>query len=574
MKTTLTLLLLCALFSEALGQVERVDKPWPAGLAPNGVFGKVVAGQVSSDQILDAVILKGGVPVFSYGTAQYNSFSEIESTAVADVEILKGGSPDGRDLIVTVDAAGLETFSLADQATTFNRRFLKGGAWRQVRQLRVGQIEGTTTNVLAGLEVTGASLQILTSAATGGAPFVEGPSIVFNNQVIDFVVAQWDSDPLPEFVGLTVAGLEVRDDDGSHLATLASNLTGTLIARFRQAGDAHDRIAWVELGSDGSTHFLTVADQLGVEPRLDVGMLGAVGLVSAGVAPTGHDDLIFSGTAAHYLLVLFNQTGLPGATATFGTHPGGFLFLETKDQPNDPATGTQAVPAVADFDHDGDTDLLFPVDSVAKLTLSFNLLEDANAQVPNLVNILHFNADEYDFVSGGFAGSGTPSSEPSGQAVLEFELADNPNAPANATHIDLVVWRQDLLAADVASTAVQHATVALPVAWPVFIPMLIDELEHPFDAVYSAELRYIRLDPADSLLETYPTRSGRYATLQPDLDALLLLSGATEYHHVLMYAELDSGTLPSSAEVGGFVEPLDIPDFVDGSIPAPGPSSP
>ncbi len=592
----LALLLAGAAFAPAAGAGPLGD-PWPAGLGGAGPFTRTVVGQFTYDRVPDACVLKGGEAVLAYGPGVYRAYAVV-ATDVADVARFTRTGAGSVDRILTVGGDGLVAHTLRTTGVSFLAETLDAG-WATVVRLRSANVDGVGGQDVVGLDGDGVTFRRLTASTPGGLPDVALPSFVAPHPVTEFEFVQWDLDPALELACLSTVGLEVFDDDGAPLFLEGGAPAGGVLAAFRQADRATERLAWISAASPGSNAVFVVCDASGTEFVDLLAPIGPAGIAAFDVNGDGHDDLAISGTSAQQLLVALNRTDSPGFTQTFTWGPGDFLLLPASDTPSAPAPTAAVAAAPIDLDGDGDLDALLPVDASPELAEIVNTFVDADLQRPDVIELewedLGAPGGGGGEPGGGGGGGGGGSQESGGQTQSQSQSHDgdeglditgsgrvhvtvdeNPNLPADATHLQVIVWRAESYAAATAPVAVQTpAPTPLPAdssGWPMTLTFEIDEPAYPFPAVHYLEIRAIDDGSLGTPARAFPALVGGFAVDLPTIDLLELEEPGGIVRAATWFTQDQQGEEQhphSSLQIGALVEVPDVDDYVIGTIPVP-----
>lgn len=548
---------------------ETPDLEWPATLGATGPFGRAVAGQFTEDGIRDVVSLKGSTAVLVYGPAQHEAFHALAGEW-QDLEVLARLGPDGQDVLATVGAAGLALHWLPRAAGEFTCADPGGDSWSGTARLRRCDWNGDGWDDLVGLAADRRTVLVKTAIGGGGAPPELADEAGFSVpwDVLEFEPCEFDGVPGLELAAVTEKGLRVYAHDGKQILHVRDWFPGDVMAVIRVKEQPQDRIAWMTRAPNGVDEWLTVVDAGGYEPPLNLGPILPRALVAVDWNGDGADDLAASVASSQQLAVFIQQP--PGGT-TFALGPGAFGALDLAPAPAAPALENQAWPAAADFDGDGDSDLLMAVEGAGYLRMFTSKAIGEPDQAPRFGAFAFRDPDFSPPPAGGFLLPTTGTNGDTG--TLEFDVIAPPVFPEGANGLALTVWRLPSAASPAHAEAVYSATIPVDggTVWPLRCSIPLAESGYPFAAVFALEMHLSTL--SDSAIPlAHPSALGCYGT---DFAALQTFAGAVFVEEVALPVVLlddppEPGEPPhDTAAVGGVVPQADVPDFGAGEIPRP-----
>ncbi len=428
-------------------------------MEPSSEFGRLVAAEMTGDLVPDAISHRNGTLLFLFGPGQYSSSLSIP-LAANDFAVLEGGAPTGTDSLVVANDDGLfhlwfdwdASLSSSPTSTVIADYFLyeeisstglSNGITRLVATRRFETYEVVGYKPGAGLSKIE---NVLGNAITTALPTT--------STVIDFALVDWDGVPRPDVAYLATDRIEVVSLDGALLYYQEASLVTGSVAAFRQnAGTAPSRLVAVLVAAGSNNHLLHVMDAaFQYETPIDLGQTGVQGIAAADFTGEGDDDLVLTSEASTDPVVFINR-GVPGDTFSW-------LSAQLVDAGlgGSPALGQTGRPAVADFDLDGDHDLLVGIDAFDQMVMLPSALADDDSQ--KLLVPYVESEDETTWAPGGEYQwvAGDPLQTSTGTLELDLELPTDPIP--NPTHLELVVWRQPSL--DDAVEQVAHFTDEIP----------------------------------------------------------------------------------------------------------------
>ncbi len=446
-------------------------------------FTESVVGELTGNFLADVVVLRDGVPTVCISPGLLEASVDLATTA-GDIAILPGGGYSGRDAIVIAsDRSKLELWwYLADQ--TFTSAQIGSAIWADATEIEVGDVTGDGAYDIVGLASDGVSILVLPSPFTSGTEItVTGAATVYELELLDWNgVAPGGSSLDQEIAYTSAAGLRVVSENGLvHLSTSVGNTTDACLARLRHPGQNQDRLAMVA-GLGGATRYVFVFDYFGSDPNMVLGAYDVVGVTSGDFSGDGWDDIAIVTRSESTLFCFENQHSV-GA---------GFSFSWPTVQEVDPTPGgtggsvppvNDAMPVIADFDLDGDGDLVYPVPEFDTVYFGRNTAVEHRDQCLRL--------DEEV--------AGTYTHYP--QAGTLNLILDGPvtSPPANLDQIEVIVYRR--LDPD-------DPTEFAPLRHELF-PRTSESISLELDpisgvAVFPIVLRFVELDESSRVLAASP----------------------------------------------------------------------
>jgi hypothetical protein len=197
---------------------------------------------------------------------------------------------------------------------------------------------------------------------------------------------------------------------------------------------------------------------------------------------------------------------VPGGPGTAGGGPPsgpivapGRLGLPAASSPDDdanPFARNRARPALADFDSDGDVDVLFPISRSGRLLLHRNARIDEGALK------IH-------------PGSSSLEAGPGDDYFLSLQLAEPASVPGAATHVEVVVWFASSMYAPVGTSPIGYWRHAITGEWVGSIQVLIPEAAVPSPYLYHVQTRLIEEALSQAtfppILQVWPSSVSTYA---------------------------------------------------------------
>ena len=462
---------------------------WPSTIGSTGAFGRSESGDFDGDGTPDVLLFDGPRPVVLFAPDQF--FAPLELAAPAqDGCVVAGGAP-GRDAIALVAPAGLSLVRFDPLTGQLSSQLTAAGAWAGARLVRAAQLDGHGAQDVCGIAADRRTVLCLREVASG-AP-VASATFQALSDVYDVLAIEWDGDAQSELAILSHAGLHIHELDGVLRAGWSSAWPGGAIARVRQAGAVHDRVAWVSAFAPPLQQTLLTVSPSGIESSLGLGALDVVAALGADFDGDGDDDLLLSHRHSHQLLWIENERDITATQAvSFDAFDSAKVLIEVGPV-GEQAPQNASWPALADFDGDGDLDIVFAVERTASVHV---IRGDWNDETRERVTL---DAARYDVEAG--------------QGVLELDL-DAPLAlPVDATHVEWVLRRRSNVADAVDAIAVAQGNVTVHASWPLSLSLAIPQASLGFADVYDVQMRLVALDSAGARTHVHPTTVGSFTVL-------------------------------------------------------------
>lgn len=402
--------------AEALGTttVKSPDFTFPVralGTSPLGSpITRTVVGHFNDDADLDFVMLRDGKPEM-VPNAMIMSAALSYPSGAASPDIARLPQLSGVDELLTIESGGLRAWKKT--STGFSSRTVGSSAWSGTEIIRTGAFSGAGRTDIVGYRDSDEHLVLLIDPDTGSAA---ESSFEIARPALDIVPFVRKSNGTVQFAIRTSLGVLIYALDGTYIQAFTGPADGALAA-IDVAGADYQNLGWIH--SDGSDQVLEIIVNNGTtltRPTtpitVDCGTVAA--MISANMDGTGNGDLVVSHRDNFDLIVL---TGTYGAVASYVIRAGG-----TEDD----ASSNSCWPAIADFDNDGDSDVIFSNDETSLHYVYRNDTEDHTDDLPIITEVryaYHLNA--------------------TWPAMLQIDLDDVDPRPADANYIEIVIWTRD-----------------------------------------------------------------------------------------------------------------------------------
>ncbi len=349
---------------------ERVSTP--SGDFDGGRCTKSAVGDFTGDCVADVVVLSEANAVLTHAPSLYGGTLTLAGN-VSDLERWPANGDDRDSVLLASTTQGLRIARWEGGATpegVVTLTAVSGLGDLAARHVTVLDLDGD-----GDLEIATTALNARDVSVFGfdGAAFGDTP-LLFSaaGEIADIAALQWSPENEgQELAVLSSAGLEVLSDAGGELATRFEHLrpcTYPLLSVIREL-PSRERAAWIADGVLPNERVLIVSDVRGSEPDLSFGtFIPVVGMSALSLAPNAPPALMVSHEHNHTLgMLIANPGATPPTTCTYSSAAGALAYIAlVNDTPLDPFPTNGAVPAIADFDNDGDEDIWMPIVSRAE----------------------------------------------------------------------------------------------------------------------------------------------------------------------------------------------------------------
>ena len=353
--------------------------PGPLGTAD---FGKVIAGYFSGLLLPDAVVMNGTNPTLLVTPEAYRTRVHAKNGGVdivADDFTSIWDTTNEKSLLVTVGPGGLLISERDDLNQTWIDRTTTGNqaAWTGVSIVRSGLLTNTSTAFVVGVQLDG---QTLVFERENNGAYIQSTVSTALTNIYELQVLDFNGDGFTDIAAFGDTGILIIRPSGTVLAFMP--WTGQLMStKVTIQGSNRQRIAAVDVGPQQSLYVFS--SEQGIEGPFSLGSTQVIALDSADYDDDGDSELFFSITSdTEYQMVL----NTPAATTS--TFDLANIVHESYGPENRVALNTNAGLAFADFDQDGDMDVLAPVS------------EDLSSLVPTqgTFRIIHQGVNQTDYM--------------------------------------------------------------------------------------------------------------------------------------------------------------------------------
>lgn len=350
----------------------------------SGTFTRSVAADLDGDFLPDLVTVRGGSVEVVLGPGLFGVTIGPFASA-NDAAVLPGAAASGADALVTVHAGGASLVEFVWDATEvdgyrWDVTALEDDDWCGAQRVLVTEVDGDASPRIYGVMQGSSDVRALIDSGSGyadpGAECFTSPDVIE-----DLVAFDRDDDDDPELACLVKNGVRVYcylptpDEWQEDFTLVNSSFGGAAIAAGSQSGATDEWLAFVVTDLANPTNeFLLTYDAAGTStPHYLIGNPLVSALGTGDWNGDGHLDLVASYRTLHDFAVLQNVGD--GADADFDSTQTGSdppTVTQTYGPEGTSAPDNYAQPVFADFDKDGDNDVLMPVQSQTELAVWVN----------------------------------------------------------------------------------------------------------------------------------------------------------------------------------------------------------
>lgn len=570
--------------------------PWPTSLGADD-FGRMEAARLLPAHGRSIVIQRGATLALAYAPALHTLLVELQSSATAFAVL--PGDPSGThmlDRIVYADTTGLRlgAFDTTQNPPVFQSSAIAGTtALANAFALSCADLDADGYADLVAVDA--ARSTVWTLRGDDQDAFVLGASFAAAGEVLDLRPLQWNGIGGAEVAVASRWGTQVFSNTGSQVwhrfaydpgTSDDPNVVMTVVPAPIGSG-AKDQLAVVQWNQYGTNQLLSVHGDTASDPPISLShanlglviehplgsgdYLGVVGMHAGDRDGDGDFDLALSHHKERRVQVFINR----GEPTTYSAIAN---FLDTIDVGDGPGlfVDHSSTPLMADLDDDGFAELaLANPENSPSLVLMHGSSDIANMTLDCADSPVF---DDYKVL-------GLRDGQNSmGQDIdIEIKVTNGWNASMSAqgiTHLEVVVWRQDVADIDYVTEAIGHyvfertSTFDLPdsdmsVTFPIDIATTVEmgELE-VFLKRYYVEIRPVHYEVSTQTISN-PMRThvaGFTSALENGTSSLQVLLGRPGAA-LDSICEGDANETLNNKYVGGLVPQLKVPILPPGTLP-------
>ncbi len=503
-------------------------------------FGRCEPCDVDGDAATDQLTLRGSLAFLTLSPEYLGCVTPIVVTDAIDVAVwhrAAGGEPDA---IIVSDSKGLELATYDVDAGLVECRALAPTVMAE--RLRLADADGDGDEELFALIGSGTRVVVIDLATELLVETLELP-----RPALDFVVLDWDARTAPYHVAAVGRrGIDVVARGATSACySETDTFDASLIARVRRrdggdgaASDGLARVVELQLPDEPwPRQWLAVHYADEHELPIELGWTQCSSLIPVDIEGDGDDDLALGIRYSHEVLLAFNRTsdGRPEGT-TFTSQEIGYAVAPLG--PIGGAADSAAAPSLADLDGDGDLDLFMNLESQESyVTIKSPLAcdESALAIMP---------------------GDSRFCEQPDGSWMLELALQPPAQVAAGANALEVVVWRQPTVDAELELASCYRAILPFP-DWSsaedgnatIHVPFAEGGW---FESIYYFSVRTVDLEDG-RLAHGFPASTFAFTTDESTRDVLVERSGHEGYMAVTLEPQSKpKGAFAWTCVCGGF----------------------
>ena len=563
MSRTLRVVLLVPLLAASLLAAKTTNGgvTYLEGPLSEAQFGRPLAvGEFTGTPGLDAVVLDAGEPVLLIRPEVFRTALRTGVTAHGFAR-LPATSGQDRDSIVTIGDDGVRTVRLAAESGFVVVSHPALASWAGGRHVVVGRFGSEGTGDIAALGPTGTT-SVHVARSDGQEGFLAVEPFHAMAPTHELVVVDFDGDHVDELAVSTDLGVELYDRHGQFISS--SPWTGSplhltrLPAPYVDDVNAQlpDRMAAIATLGSGN-QWLSVFDIAGTEGPYLLGSLGAISSAAGDLDGDGDLEMVLGVNQSKSVKVLWGRVDEEGVTFNPTDHLTSWAYGDGTRQ----AGWFDGGVGVGDFDHDGDGDVIAPVQG-----------NHPNGSVYSTVEVVTNSGSVNESLLRPSIQSSTITSHPTGEVPTRFDLTFQPldqliEAPGDGSVLlSITIWEGDALeAVTPGMAAIAPALIPVPVAG-----MTDEQRTYSFakpdngqpNPVLSFVCRQVAFDAAGNAVGRGPALTAIHGN-EATYEVLQTLSGKTA--QVVTHANAGNGG--SSVPGGGVVVGPRPPGFDDDERP-------
>ncbi len=422
--------------------IERLDRPWPGDL-PHDQFRRAIPARLTGHGVPDVAVLDGTTVVLVSSPDIHGHVGLLPglgaATIVYDFAALRLGSGAlARQGLALVGPSGLRLWRIDQVDSAVHIETTRDSNWIGATMVATHPRDGS---VVYGVAADGR--RVLKASVVGGR--IGSTTVVtVTDTVLGLACIDADADGLADIGVLTASGLTVLYR-GAHAPTVnnATQVVAGALQLVRETtasgASLHEWLCY--LTNVGGQHLRVVADRVAADVPL--GNTAYVALAAGDWTVDGKEELVLSSAGNTEVTVLLNLSGY--TNDIFAHNSGVAVRVETSVGPAVRAENHTGL-AIADFDGDGDCDLIAPIESSAH----YSQLGGAAPYFSYVLPKFHYHLDAsghgstmtpiVDVVDQDPNNPALPQSVrdliPAGKFRLEFAVPAFPNASA----FEVIAW--------------------------------------------------------------------------------------------------------------------------------------
>lgn len=419
----------------------------PGPLAAAVFDAPVLAGDFAGAGEVDGMVLDAGEPVLLLRPEVYAT--RLGAGVSANDLALWRADGDDRDSVLAIGPAGLTVLRFEGDPGALSGETLALAGWANGRKVRTGDVIGSDSVDAVGLADAAVDDRLVLIASGGAGGLTTEAGFQTFNSAYDLELLDFDGDGKDEVAALTTYGVEVFEVDGTPVAAMSWTLAPLIAAVLRTPAGTPDQLALITTLGNGSQWLLTF-DTVGETGPWGLGALGIVRAVAGDLDDDGDPDLAFSVTTSNEVVTLVNTGSV--AAALFDTAPV-FVSHPFGDPARDPSSNGAGL-ALADFDHDGDLDILAPIQG-----------DHPSGNVFSDIEVIRGTVEDESRLMVGVEASALVTETPGGDSRFETAFLPplDPLAESGTRQLEITVWTTPSLSDPTQSEAYVSTTrIGLP----------------------------------------------------------------------------------------------------------------
>ena len=404
--------------------ISPTSRDWPVAVGRSGMIRKMIPGRISGHAMADVVMLDGTVPMIATAPGIHtsmgplptgnNPIGQVQDIAMLVARGFADGSHAGLDALAMVGSGGLHIWR-RNSAVGTQMVQVGGSEWNTTQRIATHPLDST--------RIYGVSSSGTVRMATLSANTYVTSTVTFPNCPSPLAIAciDWQGGAAgTEVAVLTTTGLSIFNSTGATLATFsASTSQGSLtLVKADTVGTPSTHAEWLAWLTPGTNSTLRICRNGGYYSMTLPGrFVGAAAGESSGDLA---EDLLLSTEANTDVTLLCNI--YPYAAQPFAYSPSVAARLAVASAAEVGGINNTIGVAAADFDADGDGDLIAAIDTGDSST-RFSFLRYRLYDAPSVVQLTAVTPTP-DYTAG------------------TMTLAVNFTEANVGTHTEVVVWEE------------------------------------------------------------------------------------------------------------------------------------